>query len=357
MPANAWRSWGFNSSAVPVPPRTAPLPNDIIPKLRLGDLGSRSVFYRRKQLFQLAAIACVLTGAGWADPFLNPAYPGYTLISLGSAPSIPFSYFYAGLGFNGSNLLLAGGDPTDPSGDQSIYSVAVNRNAGGEITSLGSVTLYATVPVTSSPLPGNILAGGLLFAPNGTLLYTTTSQSYIGQYSAGSKASSLTSVGSIPLGGLEYLPNGQLVMSSTDGNWYTVTLTPSLNGLYSITLGSPISGVNAPADTFVSFPGSISSVLVGDATNQQIAMYGLDASGNPTGNAAEVVSGNGDPIGFGITRDPLHTDSYLFTTGNNQIWMLDADSSSTPEPAPALLGIGGIALLLALGRRGSSQGA
>jgi MYXO-CTERM domain-containing protein len=314
-------------------------------------------YWGKARFFQLAAIACVAGGAGWADPVLSPSYPGFSLVSLGSVAGVPISYYYAGLSFNGSKLLLGGGDPTDPSGDQSIYSVAVNRNGSGQITALGSVTLYATVPVTTIPLPGNILAGGMIYAPDGTLLYTTTSQSYIGQYSPTSSASSLTSVGNIPLGGLEYLPNGQLVMSSTNGNWYTVTLTPSLNGLYSISVGSAIAGVNAPADTFVSFPGSISSVLVGDSTDQELALYGLDSGGDPTGIASQVVGGNGDPIGYGLARDPLHSNSYLFTTGNNQIWELTANSSGTPEPSPALLAPGGIAFLLAMRRRATYRAA
>jgi hypothetical protein len=69
---------------------------------------------------------------------------------------------------------------------------------------------------------------------------------------------------SVPVGGLGYLPNGQLVVTATDGTWRPVTLSgPNANGLYQITIGSPISGVDAPADSFANFPAGLSGDVPG----------------------------------------------------------------------------------------------
>lgn len=315
------------------------------------------MFHRRTaRAVWLTALVCGVACAGWSAPVLVPTYPDFNLVDLGSVRGVPANYLYGGLGFKGSNLLLSGGDGIAQ--DQVIYSVPVKRSASGTITGLGTATTYASVPAADAAV-GNILAGGLVFAPNGTLLYTTLSKSYIGQYSAGTTTSSLTFVGNVPLGGLGYLPNGQLVLTSTDGNWYPVTLsTPNAQGIYKVTVGAPYllnvpagqSGV--PADSFASFPVGVSgevtnaSVLVGDSNAQQLALYGLDANGNPTGAVSQIVNGNGDPIGYGVVRDPYHPSTYLFTTGNNEIWAL-TPGLGVPEPSAGVLGAGGILLLLA----------
>jgi hypothetical protein len=60
-----------------------------------------------------------------------------------------------------------------------------------------------------------------------------------------------------------------------------------------------------------------------------------------------VVDGNGEAVGYGVVRDPLHQNSYLFTTDSNDIWMVTAD---VPEPSELLL-TAAACLLLALCRK------
>jgi MYXO-CTERM domain-containing protein len=314
--------------------------------------------------FLLAIFTCALASTGWAAPILNAAYPDFSLVALGSLQGVPASYLYAGLGFNGSSLLLSGGDPTaaSPPGFQAIYSIQADRDVNGMITGFtGTASQYASVQVTTVTfnnqlVAGNLMAGGLVYAPDGTLLYTTASQSYIGQYSPSASTSSLTSVGSTPLGSIGYLPNGQLVLTSTNGTWYSVTLgNPDANGIYqNVTVGAALNNVNAPADSFANVPGGLAqevpntSVLVGDTNSQALYLYGLDGNGNPTGVGSQVVNGNGEAVGYGLVRDPLHPNSYLFTTGNNDIWML---TEATPEPSGVLLALGGLAVLAAWRRK------
>ena len=302
-----------------------------------------------------------------ANPVLSPSYPAFTLVPLGSISGLPAGFQYEGLGFNGSTLLISGDGLEAGAGFQNIYSVSLTRDGSGNINGFGSTSLYATVPSSPGAVVGVPLLGGLLFAPDGTLLYTTGPssvnsgpvQTYIGQYSPSSLTSSLTAINdsggnAVPMGGLGYLPNGQLVVSATDGTWRLLTLSnQDANGLYQLSAGSPIAGVNAPADSFANFAGGVNanvpnaSVLVGDSVNQQLALYTLDGGGNPTGAGSQLVNGNGESIGFGITRDPQHPQVYLFTTENNDVWMLTAD---TPEPSAGVLAGCGV-LLLAVRRR------
>jgi hypothetical protein len=294
-------------------------------------------------VFLPAVIACSLANTLWANPVLVPSFPNYTLLPLGSISGISANFQYNGLAFNGSQLLLSGGDDST-AGFQSIYSVPVVRNANQQVTGLQAATPYASVESYPLNFFGNFLAGGLVYAPNGTLLYTTDSVSFIGQYSPASTTSSLTTAGGIPLGGLGYLPNGQLVLTATNGNCYPVSLSGAgANGIYAnVVIGAALAGVNAPADSFADLSDG---VLVGDSSTHSIMMYGLDASGHPTGVGAQVVTDSLNPIGFGLVRDPQHPQSYFFTTGNNQLWELTVP---TPEPRAGLLAMGGIVLILSI---------
>lgn len=336
---------------------------------------------REARVFLLPVALSLLVGAAWADPVLNGAYPGFNLQSLGAVNGIPSSFVYNGLTFNGSDLLISGGDTN--STQQPIYSVEVTRGSNGEIHGFNASTLTSfNVPV---PFNGSLLAGGLMYI-GGTLFYTIPpdgvqgdpQQAYIGQYVNGT-TSSLTAVGDIPLGGLQYLPNGQLMLSATDGTWRQVTLAPGAGGLYALTVDStPVVGLDAPADAFTSFPVGITpvvtqaSVLVADSSNQELTLYGLDGNGHPidpsplNGNivfGSQIVSGtitnpNSPFIAYGLAQDPSHPQSFLFTGSNNStnagsIWILSANSSATPIPEPAgfLLGGGGILLMLIARRR------
>ena len=292
----------------------------------------------------------------------------FRLIDLGSISGVPATFQYAGLSFNGAALLLSGGDPTIKSQDSEVYSIPVTRGADGQIMSLGSATGYAAVEAATAPVFYASLAGGLLFAPDGTLLYTTpvvNGISYIGQYSASATTSTLTAVnisgfGNVPLGGLGYLPNGRLVISSTDGNWFPLTISnPDANGFYQLGFGTAINTVPEPAAAFASFPAgtnpavSGSNVLVGNTTVSALQLYALDGNGNPTSSegvcpdpaaAPCVVFDNSQPsIGLGLAKDPGHSGTYLFTTSDNHVWML---TQAVPEPSAGLLVLGGLLLLM-----------
>ncbi len=319
------------------------------------------MFYQRiARAFLLPAAFCAFASAGWSNPVLVASFPNYSLVPLGSIQNgVPGGYFYEGLGFSGGQLLLSGGGPGADPGNQFVYSVPVTRDGSGAIDGFGTATAFGQVPMDNTGANGILPGGGLLIAPNGTLLYTTgisNGQDFIGQYVPSSTTSSLTQVtiggSTVPLGGLSYI-NGRLALSSTDGTWYQVTLSsPNANGIYQVTVNPTVIATTIPTDAFastsLSIGGSAGSVLLGDSTDQQLALYGIDSLGNLTGPTVKIVDGNGEPIGYGVTQDPLHPQSYLFTTFNNDIWMLTVTS---PEPSAALLVLGGFALLAAVRRR------
>jgi hypothetical protein len=319
------------------------------------------VSYRRiVRAFLFPAAVCALACAGWANPVLVASFPNYSLVPLGSIQNgVPGGYFYEGLGFSGGQLLLSGGGPGADPGNQFVYSVPVTRDGSGAIDGFGTATAFGQVPMDNTGTNGILPGGGLLIAPNGTLLYTTgisNGQDFIGQYAPSSTTSSLTQVGiggsAVPLGGLSYI-DGRLMLSSTNGTWYQVTLSsPDANGIYQVSVNPTIVATTIPTDAFagtsLSVGGSAGAVLLGDSTDQQLALYGIDSQGNLTGPTVKIVDGNGEPIGYGLTQDPLHPQSYLFTTFNNDIWMLTVPS---PEPSAAFLVLGGIALLMVVRRK------
>lgn len=325
---------------------------------------------------RLAVLLCAAAGAGWTSPTLVTAFPDFSLVDLGSIAGVPATFQYAGLGFNGSALLLSGGDPTIQSRDSEIYSIPVSRNAAGAISTLGPASGYAAVEAATTSVFYPSLGGGLLFAPNGTLLYTTPlvdGVSYLGQYSPTAATSSLTAVniagyGDVSLGGLGYLPNGSLVISTLDGNWFPLTLSdPNAGGFYHLAFGAALNTVPEPAAAFASFPAGTNpdvagnQMLVGDTGVSALQLYGLNAGGNPStaegvcpNPAASpcIVYDNSQPnLGLGLVKDPRHPGTYLFTTSGNQVWML---TQSAPEPSGVLLSLGGLILLL--GWRGARSG-
>jgi hypothetical protein len=245
---------------------------------------------------------------------------------------------YWGVGFSGSNLLLAAFDPVTNFTTQDIYSLPVVRNLAGTIVGFGSPSSI-TVNLNNGDF-GNTVTGGLGFLPNGTMFYTTATENFIGQYASG--VSSLTAMNDpyAPdafLGGLAYLPAGngaQMVATFSNGDWFAMNVSSKANqqGFYQLTLGARIaSGIEADSLAYAA-PGFLGAgAVVGDINDQVLALYGLDANGLPTRTRIPIVNGNGTGIGYGVTVDP-RTGDVLFTTSNDQIWLVDMP---TPEPGTA----------------------
>ena len=215
--------------------------------------------------------------------FRLPTPPSYTIGFNGNIASVPGNY--GGLIFQQSDpntLLLMGA----ANGGGALYSVPVTRGSGGHITGFGTFTLFATAPNND---------GGIVYAPNGDLLYTRYPSNQIGQIKPGStspdKVVSLPGITS-SVGTLQYVPvgfsnAGQLKIASySGGGWYDATLTPDGTGTYDITTTS--TGVNSgfgPEGIVYVHSGNpnfaVNSILVSEYSANAVSAYEADANGNP----------------------------------------------------------------------------
>jgi len=311
------------------------------------------------QIRRLVPLILVVSCWSFAGAIVDPPFSGITVANLGSPVSLAGAYYYTALDFlDASTLLLAVGDPASATQTEAVYSIPVNRNAGGAITSLGAAAADFSVTVSTGAVYSNIVAGGLTNAPGGAILYDTKSLGYLGEYSGG--VSQLSPVSGV-FGGLGYVPAGgssQLLLSTTGGSWYDLTYS---GGAFSV---GPALNLRIPADSFAFLPAGFSpsltlaGILVGDATAQSIRLYGIDpATGLPTGagvNLVSATSSNPEGLGYGLVRDPVSGD-FLFTGSNNEIYLLagaSTGSTATPEPAPfALIAAAGILFWAALKSR------
>jgi hypothetical protein len=311
------------------------------------------------------------------DTVLDPTAPNsLTLFNLGTVSEVAAQYgnpvFYEGLAITGNSLLLSVGDPIDPI--QKVWSLPLVRS-NNHIVGFGSPAMYAPVPAFPGTCCfGNVLAGGLV-VDGSALLYTTQSNSFLGQHTGGNPGSSATPIDlagtGVSTGGLNYVPSnftgngaGQLKMSSTcepgspgcnaGGDWYTLHLNGA-PGSYTLGSATPFTaGVTAfsfdyiPGDATFSAPG----VILGDAILQRLDYYQTDSNGNPCNPAVNISCGavvhlviSDVQIGLGVVRDPL-TGDILFTGSDNEVWML---SDTAPEPSTFVLA--GAAIALAILRR------
>jgi len=311
------------------------------------------------QIRRLLPLSLVASGCCFAGAIVNPALPGLTVVNLGSPVSPSGAYYYTALDFlDDYTLLLAVGTPAGASQSETIYSMTVNRNGSGAITSLGAPTPDFSVTVSTGAVYSNIVAGGLTTAPDGTVLYDTKSVGYLGQYSGGS--SQLSALSGI-LGGLGYVPAGsssQLLLSTSTGTWYDLAYA---GGAISV---GPALSLGIAADSFAYFPAgfgpslSTAGILVGNAAAQAIQLYGINPStGQPTGSALNVVfapSSSPEGLGYGLARDPVSGD-FLFTGSNNEIYLLGGASTGAATPEPATFALFAAAAILLAARESRTR--
>jgi hypothetical protein len=268
-------------------------------------------------------LACVAPLA-WAQT-VDPFYAGiYTLTNLGSVAGVPTNY--GGLIFKAGdpNTILLGGSANNGAG--LFYSVPVTRGAGNHIVSLGPATALGF---------GINNDGGVAYGPGGVLFYSEYSINNVGQVKPGSnsddKTVALGPLGiAVSTGALNFVPPGyngagQFKISSwSGGEFYTVTLSPDINGTYDLTgaalqvtlPGGPEGFVYVPLGSSL-FPSQ--SMLVSEYSNGIVASYTIDANGNPVlASRRDFVAGLTGAEGAAI--DPI-TGDFFFSTfgGSNQV--------------------------------------
>jgi len=316
----------------------------------------------RRSALGLSALAlmCACPAVVRGNPILDPSAPNsLVLYSLGTVPDVAShyggQYSYEGLAFNGNTLLMSVGNAATQT--QIVWSLPLVRS-DNHIVGFGNAAIYAQILGYPTNQYGNIVAGGLMVTPNG-VLYTTSANSYVGQYKTNTGTSTFVDLSGTgaTTGGLNDVPNtffansaGAMKASSTNGTWYTLNLGGSF-GAYTLSSYTAYNaGVGAfsfdflPADATFSSP----SVVLGDSSSLRLDVYQLDTNGNPCvpgvgiGCAPVIHLVDGDNfIGLGVVRDPV-TGDVLFTTGDNQIWLV---SDTIPEPSTVVLALAGIGVV------------
>ena len=155
---------------------------------------------------------------------------GYALIDLGNVPGVPANYGGLTIRATEPNTLYIGGAANQ--GGAAVYTIGLERDPNTmEITGFtGNATFFAAAP--------NI-DGGLLFAPNGTMLYTRYSMNELGQLLPDATALSTqlgpvgvaASVGSLGLVPQGFPGEGGLIFASYNGSaLYRVPYAVAIDG-------------------------------------------------------------------------------------------------------------------------------
>ncbi len=270
---------------------------------------------------------------------ISPAFSGdYTALDLGSVPGVPGPLGGVTFKAGDPNTLLIGGLANNAGGG--IYQIGVVRDGNDHITGFsGSATLFSSA--------ANI-DGGLAYAPNGVLLYTTYSNNTIGQIKPGSSApdliTDLSPLGiSSSVGTLAFVPAGfpgagQLkVASYNTGEFYSVAYTLNGSGTYDLTL--PVleetipfgpEGILYVSDANPVF--SVPSVLISEYSANRISAYDIDGNGDPiAGSRQDFITGLSGAEG--AVMDPL-TGDFFFSTFGSGDRLIQVQGFAAPSEVP-----------------------
>ena len=259
----------------------------------------------------------------------------YTVASLGTPAG--FSGPLGGLTFapGDPNTLWIGDDANTASG--AIYAVPVVRDVDDTIIALGATrTLVTTAP--------NI-DGGVDFAPNGTLFFSTFSDNRIGQVLPGSSAPDrfveLTALGvASSTGTLRFVPQGlpgagRLKVASYNGDrFYDMPFILDTDGTYVLgNVTSDVAITGGPEGIVYVLGGNpgfaTDSLLISEYDAGEVGVYEIDANGDPIpGTRRDFLTGLTGAEG-GVS-DPL-TGDFVFSTfgGGNQVVVVSGFTAPT----------------------------
>ena len=252
---------------------------------------------------------------------------GYVLTDLGSIEQLPAQYGGLTIRPEQPNTLYIGGHANTSSG--ALYSVALVRDpATNHITGFGgAAVMYVAAPNND---------GGIIFAQNGTLLFTRYSMNELGQVLPDNTyvSTPLTNYGiSSSVGALAFVPAGypgagSLVFSSYSASiMYKVPFSIDVNGQYLFSnqiAEVSVFGIASGPEGIAYIPeGSAAfsnpSMVISSYANGTVVAFEVGDHGLPVpATAREMVTGLTGAEGALI--DPL-TGDFLFSTfgGNNKV--------------------------------------
>jgi hypothetical protein len=276
-----------------------------------------------------ALLLCLSTFSGPAQT-LGPAFSSiYSVRDVSVAGDVPSSYGALLFKAGDPETLLVAGNMGDTAAK--IYQIKVTRDAQKHITGFATTaSFFANAPGVAS---GWGIDGGMDYAPNGVLFYTSTHDGGISQIKPGSTApgkqmlmSDLGTDGGG--GGLLFVPAGfpgagRLKLSGASSySWYDTTVTADGAGTYDIApVGNAIEIVNyGQGMAYVqagkpAFPKN--SVLIASTQEDRLVTYEVDANGDPVASTLRDFL-TGFYLVTGVTVDPVTGDFLAATSeGNN----------------------------------------
>lgn len=289
--------------------------------------------FKNRSLWCSLILSCLGLSSGLAQTFGSGFGSNYTAVGLSQLA------FYNNLAVIG--LTFAPGNPnqlifdTDNGNQAFFYSVAVTRGTGNHITG------FATTPHEFASFASGDLAGGLIYAPNGTLLFTySNSAKIIGEIAAGSssltKNATVANIGFNRITGLQLTPNGftgagQLLFSSFDSHsFYSGTLSPDGQGTYNVLNAIQLTtdSAHSPFGGLAYVPSAspdFSSPSLISADGSGLYAYSVNASGYPIASSVQkFFTDNGDfrgavidPMTGGVGKLIVAGDGTLALSGTN----------------------------------------
>ncbi|MFK7959487.1 MAG: hypothetical protein AB8G96_03105 [Phycisphaerales bacterium] len=283
------------------------------------------------QLPVIARRAAVLIGLAVASSaaaqVVDPVFADdYDVFDLGSITDLPTPYGGLFIRASEPDVLLIGGGANQASAG--IYSVPLVRGCDGSIAGFGGPATF----VAAAPQ----IDGGLIVAPNGTMIYTAYPINQLGQIPAGETKPTriddlsgfdvLSSTGSIQWappteGGVD---GGVKILSYNGNTWYDGRLAPAEDGLFDlvdVSLRATIQG-GPEGVVFVgaSSPGfSGPTAIVSEWGAGSVGAWDVDAMGDPVPNTRRpFITGLSGAEGAAI--DPV-TGEFIFSTfgGGNRV--------------------------------------
>lgn len=280
-------------------------------------------------LFLLALLALWPAPRPAAAQTIDPAFPGYTYVNLGSVPGLPVRY--GGLTFKAGdpNTLLVGGDANTTGGK--IYAISVVRDVDDHITGFtGSAQAFCAAPFND---------GGVTYGPGGVLFASQWPANKLSEIKPGStqvdKTVDLATLGVADShAALFFVPASHpgagrcKMVSFAAGQWYDAVLTADGSGTYDVTSATRVASVaNLPGgpEGFIYVPlGSPGftnpALLLCEWSAGNVVAYDVDANGDPI-NATRRLFMQGLSGAEGGVIDPLSGD-FLFSTfgGGDRIY-------------------------------------
>jgi hypothetical protein len=285
-----------------------------------------------------AACTPPVTAAGPEVVLAAPFDTVYKVYDLGPIPGVPQPLGGTVVSSTDPNtLLVAGGSERSDGG---IYQIGVTRDACGHIIGWnGTATMLASTPYVDA---------NLVYASPDLLLYTEYPQYHLSQLRAGSttadRRTDLRTVGlttSYSAGGVGFVPAGlaaagQLrLLTWPVGDWYHATTAPDGELLAITAVEATTSLPNGPggfAYVPAGSPGfTAQSLIVAEWSNNQVAVYDVDAQGDPQ-VATRREFFTTFPRPWAAYFEPVTGDYFFLSWGTSEDHVYVVQGFATPPP-------------------------